>query len=239
MLANPLFKAGRFGYVVKNIIEFLMTLDKQIAEILLDTGSVKVSLDPAFTFTSGLKSPIYCDNRRLITHVDARDLIVQGFIDKTQELGWDFDAVAGTATAGIPWAAFVADKLKKPMVYIRPEPKGHGGGKQVEGDGELIRGKRVLIVEDLFSTGGSSIRSADAVIKELEGEVVGILAIFQYGMQEATDAFEASGYPNAALSNVNVLLDTALERGDLPQEDVDKILPFLDDPSSWFDNLNS
>ena len=128
---------------------------KEIAGILLDIGAVKVSINPPFTWTSGIKSPVYCDNRKLISHPSARKQIVESFVEMMREQNMKPEFLGGTATAAIPWAAFLAHELNLPMVYIRPEKKAHGAGRQVEGD--LPSGKRVLIVEDLISTGGSSV----------------------------------------------------------------------------------
>ena len=130
-------------------------LAKEIAQILLEKQAVKISTDPPFTWTSGMKSPIYCDNRLLISYPEERKKILEGFKNLIAENNLEFDVIGGTATAAIPWAAFLAFDLDKPMVYIRPKPKGHGAGRRVEGTME--KGSRVLIVEDLISTGGSSI----------------------------------------------------------------------------------
>lgn len=210
-----------------------MNLSHQIAKILLEKQAVKISLDNPFTWTSGIRSPIYCDNRKLISHNDARKLIVNGFKTKIEELGWNFDALSGTATAGIPWAAFLAQELDVPMVYVRPKPKEHGAGKQVEGDADALRGKKILVIEDLFSTGGSSIRSAEAVEKEMDAEIVGLVAIFSYGFAECVKNFEESGYKYESLSTLEAMLD--LDEFQSMKADV---LPFKDDPRAWFDNLN-
>ncbi len=129
-------------------------MKKEIAKILLEKNAVKISTDPPFVWTSGLKSPIYCDNRLLVSYIDSRKKIITGFKKLIEDQNLEFDVIAGTATAAITWAAFLAAELDKPMVYVRPKPKGHGTGKQVEGT--MSDGSRVLIVEDLFSTGGSS-----------------------------------------------------------------------------------
>lgn len=216
-----------------------MTLASQIAENLLDKGAVKVSLDPPFTWTSGIKSPIYCDNRKLISHTDSRRIILDGIESRLKELNWNFDVIGGTATAGIPWAAFLAERLNKPMIYIRPEPKGHGAGKQVEGDSDALKDKKVLILEDLFSTGGSSIKSADAVVAELSAEIVGIFAIFSYNFLSCKKNFDESGYKYEFLSDFPTLLDVARNRGMFDQDQVDVLLPFAENPQEWFVNLNN
>lgn len=213
-----------------------MDYTKQIAEILVEKNAVKVSTNPPFTWTSGIKSPIYCDNRKLISHPDACVEVVKGFMDVIMAQGLDFDYVAGTATAGIPWAAFLATQLNVPMVYVRSEAKGHGAGKQVEGDGEALREKRVLVIEDLISTGGSSITTVKALQSELEAEVVGVLAIFQYGFAKANEAFAEIGMPFYSLSNFETLLELLKERGEV--ENVGDILKFAENPADWFENFN-
>jgi len=160
---------------------------RKVAEILLNAKAVKLNVKEPFTYTSGLISPIYTDNRVLISYVEERDTIVDGFIDLIKERGLKPDYIAGTATAGIPWAAFVAEKMKLPMVYVRNKPKGHGAGKQIEG--MLTKGKSVLIIEDLVSTGGSALNSVNAIRNEGKGIVHEVFAIFSYGMDKAETAF--------------------------------------------------
>lgn len=214
-----------------------MNLKEQIASILLEKGAVKISVNPPFTWTSGLKGPIYCDNRQLVSHIDAREAVLEGFQTKLQELGWEFNVIGGTATAAIPWAAFLAERMNKPMIYIRPEPKGHGAGKQVEGDPEFLKGKKVLILEDLFSTGGSSIKSAQAVEREMDSEIVGIMSIFTYDFVTCKSNFKDSGYKYDSLSNFPTLLEVGVEKGLFSEDEKNIILPFAEDPQAWFDNL--
>ena len=133
---------------------------RQVAEILLNVNAVKLNVKEPFTYTSGIVSPIYTDNRVLISYPEERKFIVDGYINLIKERGLKPEYIAGTATAGIPWAAFVAERLDLPMVYVRNKPKGHGAGKQIEG--MLPEGKSVLIIEDLVSTGGSSLNSVQA-----------------------------------------------------------------------------
>src|SRR3989344_6825190 len=134
---------------------------KRIAELLVDIGAVRLSVDPPFTWTSGIKSPIYCDNRMIYSHPDARNFVVDALVSRIKTLHINPDCVAGTATAAIGWAALVADRLDLPFVYVRPKAKEHGGKKRIEGD--LKPGKHVVVVEDLISTGGSSISTVDAL----------------------------------------------------------------------------
>lgn len=212
-----------------------MNIATTIAEALLSIGAVKVSMNPPFTWASGIKSPIYCDNRKLISHVTYRDVVVKGFLEKIAEIkrdtGYEPEVIGGTATAAIPWAAFVAQALSLPMIYIRPEPKGHGAGKQVEGD--IPMGKRVLIVEDLISTGGSSVKAAEAVRKECNATVDYILSIMTYELDEAVSTFEAAKITSSTLTNFTHLIGVARDTGRLPAADVDRVLEFKKSPREW------
>lgn len=161
-----------------------MTRKEAIAQVLLSTGAVKLNVKEPFTFVSGIKSPIYCDNRQMIAYPEEREVIIQGFQEALE--GKEYDILAGTATAGIPWAAFLAHSLQKPMSYIRGEKKSHGAGKQIEG--ASVEGKRVIVIEDLISTGGSSIKAVEAAYAE--GAVsVEVIAIFSYEFPKAYQQF--------------------------------------------------
>ncbi|PIQ79699.1 orotate phosphoribosyltransferase [Candidatus Peregrinibacteria bacterium CG11_big_fil_rev_8_21_14_0_20_41_10] len=207
---------------------------KEIAQILLDTESVKVKLDDPFTWTSGIRSPIYCDNRRLISFPEAREMIVKGLLNLCSEFE-DIDCIAGTATAGIPWASFVAQYLGKPMVYVRSKPKGHGAGKQVEG--VLDAGNRVVIVEDLLSTGGSAINSAEALKREWDVDVVGVVAIFSYGLETLAKKMKAAGLEYMALSDFTTLSALLVEKQEISPTDEARLIKFAEDPETWFANL--
>lgn len=208
-----------------------MDLAKDIAGLLLDIGAVKVRMNPPFTWTSGITSPIYCDNRKLISHPRERKLVVKSLVSLLKETGPLPEFVGGTATAAIPWAAFVAQELDLPMVYIRPEKKEHGAGRQVEGD--LPPGKRVLIVEDLISTGGSSVAAAKAVQAECQGVVTHVLAIVTYELEEAKRKFLEAGLHLSTLTNFSALSTLALERGNISQSEWEKVLEFRKDPRKW------
>lgn len=208
---------------------------KQIAEILLDKKAVKLSFDPPFTYTSGMKAPIYTDNRVLISYPEERKIIVNTFCEIVDERKLKVDCVAGTATAGIPWAAFVADKLMLPMIYIRPQKKEHGGGKQIEG--VLPEGSNVLVVEDLITTGGSSIASVKSVREEGKSNCDNVLAIFTYGFQKSKDAFSEAGCGYTALCDFDTLLEVALERGYVTKDEYAKILEYKKDPPSWAEKM--
>lgn len=205
----------------------------EIARILLETDSVKLNLKQPFKWTSGIVSPIYCDNRRLISFPEYREIIVQGFADLIENLPESPEVIAGTATAAIPWASFVAMKLNLPLLYIRPEPKAHGAGKQIEGAVENFIGKKSVIIEDLISTGGSSLKAAQAVIRELEQKPIGIMAIFEYGFPDATQLFKNEGYIMDTLCNLDQLLDYAASLSYFSEPETDKIRTFAHNPKLW------
>lgn len=191
-----------------------MTREEKVAASLLGTGAVKLNVKEPFTFVSGIKSPIYCDNRQMIAYPVEREVVIEGF--KEALAGKDYDILAGTATAGIPWAAFLAQDLKKPMSYIRGEKKSHGAGKQIEG--ASLEGKKVIVIEDLISTGGSSIKAVEAAYAEGAKEVE-VLAIFSYNFPKAYSQFGEKKIPWAALSNFEVLLKKAAEMNYVSEEE--------------------
>jgi len=205
-----------------------------IAESLLKIKAVKLSLNPPFTWVSGIKSPIYCDNRLFISYVDERRKVVDAFIDRIKQSGLDFDLIAGTATSAIPFAAWIAEKLSLPMVYVRAEKKQHGRGKSVEG--VLNKGDKVIVIEDLISTGKSSVQ----VVKNLReegGEVVGVFSIFSYQFEKADENFKSVGLNYVSLENISSLLEHAVKTGYLTQEDADIINGFRKDPQNWYANF--
>lgn len=176
-------------------------MQKQIAQILLDLQAVQVRLNPPFTWTSGIQAPIYCDNRLLISDVEARRKVVAGFVKLTEDL--EFDVVGGTATAGIPWASFLAEELDLPLIYIRGEAKKHGKQNQIEG--RLNAGQKVLIVEDLISTGKSSLAATEAV-RQAGGEVKDVVAIFTYGFLQAVESFAQADLRFHTLTDLPTLI---------------------------------
>lgn len=212
-----------------------MNIAKQVAEILLNIKAVKVKVDPPFTWTSGIKSPVYCDNRRLISHPEGRKIIVDAFDRIIKENQMAPEVIGGTATAAIPWAAFLAYQMNLPMIYIRPEKKEHGAGKQIEGD--LEPGKKVLIVEDLISTGGSLIKSAKAVREEGKCKVTDVIAIMTWEFEKADDAFKKARLNLTTLTDFTNLIGLAVERGDIKQDEFEKILEFKKGPALWWDKM--
>ena len=212
-----------------------MNTAQAIAQLLLKIKAVTLRTDPPFTWTSGIKAPIYCDNRLMVSYPEAYKKVVTGFKKLITENNLEFDVLSGTATAGIPWAAFLAYDLGKPMVYVRPEPKAHGAGKQVEGT--MPQGARVLIVEDLISTGGSSLQSAAACQKEYKAKVLGVLAIFTYEMSRAAVAFKEAGLPLYALSNFSTLAEIAEQENYITTEQKNQIMGWSTDPEQWWESL--
>lgn len=207
---------------------------KKVAEILLNRNAVKLNVQDPFTYTSGLKGPIYTDNRLLISFPEDRDVIVEGFIDMMNERGLKPEYLVGPATGGIPWAAIMADRLKIPMIYVRSKPKGHGAGKQIEGF--LPEGKSALIIEDLITTGGSALRSVESTRTEGKAIVHDVFAIFTYGTQKAEDSFREASCALSTLTNVEVLLDVAVERGDVSGEEAAAVRDYFKAPAEWGPN---
>lgn len=208
----------------------LETIAQHIAASLLDIEAVALRPQQPFTWTSGLKSPIYCDNRLTMSHPAIREAIADGFAALIQEKFPDAEVVAGTATAGIPHAAWVAQKLGLPMIYIRDKAKGHGKENLIEGT--VKPGQKVIVIEDLISTGGSSLKAAIAV-KETGAVALGVLAIFSYQLDKAAEAFQAADMPLYTLSNYSTLLEVALEKGKIKQEDMELLRSWRSNPAAF------
>ena len=199
-----------------------------LAGCLLEVGAVRLQPLEPFTWASGLKSPIYCDNRQLLGFPAVRDQIVEALVTRSAAL--DPTLIAGAATAGVPWAAMVADRLKLPMAYVRPTPKNHGMGRQVEGP--LAKGHRVVLIEDLISTGMSSLRCAEALRAE-GAEVPAVLALFSYGLPQAEAAFAAAHIAIAVLSSFEVLSAEAEARGILDLAGSEALKTWRADTVAW------
>lgn len=202
-----------------------------VAKALLDAGAVRLSPKSPFTWASGLKSPIYCDNRQLLGTPGLRGAIADALAVRAAELSPTM--IAGTSTAGIPWAALVADRLNLPMAYVRPEPKKHGMGRQVEGP--HADGHRVVLIEDLISTGGSSLQCVEALQRE-DAVVLGVLALFSYGLPQAEEAFRTAGVDLQVLSTFEALSIEATANGILDPGDTAALLDWRRDTVSWSKN---
>ncbi len=203
----------------------------RIAEYLLTIGAVKLSPDQPFTWTSGIKSPIYCDNRMIYSHPDARDFVVAALANRVKNLHIEPDVIAGTATAAIGWAALVADRLKLPFVYVRTKPKEHGAKKRIEGD--LKADKHVLVVEDLISTGGSSASTVEALRDEGKCVVTDVVSIFTYELLPALEKAREVKVNLHPLCSMSTLLEVALAHDRITKEQAEIIADFSRDPEDW------
>jgi orotate phosphoribosyltransferase len=207
-----------------------MTNEKAVAEKLLQVNAIKLSPQTPFTWASGWKSPIYCDNRRILSFPFIRDFIKSEMCNVIFEEFAGAEMLAGVATAGIAWGAMAADQLKLPYIYVRPKPKEHGLGNQIEGFYEA--GQKVLVIEDLISTGKSSLQVCD-VLKAAGVEVVGMVSIFTYGFDAAREAFAAAGIAYRSLTNYETLIGLAIEKGILPAELQNTLLNWQQNPAGW------
>ncbi|MBG9982459.1 orotate phosphoribosyltransferase [Aerococcaceae bacterium DSM 111020] len=204
-------------------------LEQRFAEILLHIGAVTLSPENPYTWSSGLRAPIYCDNRLTMSHPILYREIIQGLVQLVNEHYPDATAIAGTATAGIPHATLIADRLELPMVYVRDKAKGHGKENQIEG--QLAPGSTVVMVEDLISTGGSVIRAAQAV-RDAGFEVLGTVAIMTYQLPIATEAFNHATLSYHTLTNYEQLISVASRNPELKQYQ-QSLLTWFQDPQSW------
>jgi orotate phosphoribosyltransferase len=211
-----------------------MTNEKAVAEKLLQVEAVRLSPEKPFTWASGWKSPIYCDNRKVLGFPYIRDFIKSELCNVIFEKFPDVELLAGVATAGIAWGAMAADQLKLPYIYVRPKPKEHGLGNQIEG--YYQSGQKTLIIEDLISTGKSSLQVVD-VAREAGLDVVGMVSIFTYGFQQADDAFAAKGVSYTSLTNYENLVGIALEKGIISSELENTLLNWRRDPANWTGNF--
>ncbi len=200
------------------------------AEYLLQIKAIKLQPAKPFTWASGWKSPIYCDNRMTLSFPAVRGFIRDAFADRVRQLYPDAGLIAGVATGAIAHGALVADRLQLPFIYVRSGAKDHGLGNQIEGYFE--KGQKVVVIEDLISTGGSSL-GAVRVLREAGCDVLGMIAIFTYGFSKATDAFAAEGCRLDTLSNYSVLVDMAAASGYITQGDVETLKEWRREPSVW------
>ena len=207
-----------------------MTDAKAVAEKLLQVNAIKLNPEQPFTWASGWKSPIYCDNRKVLSFPFIRDFIKSEMCNVIFEKFPDAELLAGVATAGIAWGAMAADQLKLPYIYVRPKPKEHGLGNQIEGFYE--KGQKVVVIEDLVSTGKSSLQVVD-VLKEQGLEVVGMVSIFTYGFVAATEGFQKASLNYYSLTDYPTLIESAVEKGMVSAEQQEVLLKWRDDPAKW------
>jgi orotate phosphoribosyltransferase len=210
-----------------------MTDASVIAEKLLQVSAVKLNPEQPYTWASGWKSPIYCDNRSVLSHPYVRDFIKSELCNVIFEKFEGAEVLAGVATAGIPWGAMAADQLKLPFIYVRPKPKEHGLGNQIEG--QYQSGQKVLVIEDLISTGKSSLQAVDALL-EKGLNVIGMVSIFTYGFTVASQNFEERGLKVYSLTDYPTLLTLALQKGLIHEDQLAMLDQWRQDPANWKNN---
>ncbi len=207
-----------------------MTDAKVVAEKLLQVNAVKLNPGQPFTWASGWKSPIYCDNRKILSFPFIRDFIKSEMCNLIFEKFPEAELLAGVATAGIAWGAMAADQLKLPYIYVRPKPKEHGMGNQIEG--YYNTGQKTIVIEDLVSTGKSSLQVVE-VLKQQGLEVCGMVSIFTYGFQVATEAFEKSSLTYHSLTDYPTLIEIAIKKGIISADQEEILLKWRDNPAEW------
>ena len=208
----------------------IMTDAKAVAEKLLQVNAVKLNPEQPFTWASGWKSPIYCDNRKVLSFPFIRDFIKSEMCNVVYEKFPDAGMLAGVATAGIAWGAMAADQLKLPYIYVRPKPKEHGLGNQIEGFYE--KEQKVVVIEDLISTGKSSLQVVN-VLREQGLDVIGMVSIFTYGFAVATEAFNKASLTYYSLTDYPTLIESAVQKGIVSANQQDVLLKWRDDPANW------
>jgi len=207
-----------------------MTNEKAVAEKLLQVNAVTLSPNKPFTWASGWKSPIYCDNRKILSFTHIREFVKSEMCNLIFDKFPDANLLAGVSTAGIAWGALAADQLKLPFVYVRPKPKEHGLGNQVEGYYE--KGQKTVVIEDLISTGKSSLQVVEA-LRKADIEVMGMVSIFNYGFAAAKEAFERASVTFYSLTNYPTMISLAIEKVIVNHEQEAVLLKWQDDPSTW------
>jgi orotate phosphoribosyltransferase len=207
-----------------------MTDARAVAEKLLQVNAIQLNPQQPFTWASGWKSPIYCDNRKVLSFPFIREFIKSEMCNTVFEKYPDAELLAGVATAGIAWGAMVADQLKLPFIYVRPKPKEHGLGNQVEGF--YHKGQKTVVIEDLVSTGKSSLHVVE-VLKERGLQVMGMVSIFNYGFTVAMEAFAKASLEYYSLTDYPTLIELALQKGIVPAKQLDVLLKWRDSPSNW------
>lgn len=206
------------------------SIDKKLAKSLMDIKAVLLRPQEPFTWASGWHSPIYCDNRRILSHPELRAQVAQWLADKAMELYPEAEVVAGVATGAIAHGVLAADRMQKPFVYVRPKPKDHGTGSQIEG--ELAPGKKVVVIEDLISTGMSSLAAVKA-LRDAGAQVLGMVAIFTYGFDLAAQRFGEDKVRLDTLSNYSALVDVASETGYISSAAKTLLHEWRENPSEW------
>lgn len=207
-----------------------METAKKIAAELLAIKAVFLSPDKPFTWASGIKSPIYCDNRLILTSPSTRNIVETSIAESVKRYYPEAEVLMGTSTAGIAHAAIAAHLLGMPMGYVRGSAKDHGRGNQIEG--RLEKGQKVVVIEDLISTAGSCIEVVNA-LREHGAELLGVVSIFTYGMKKGLDRLAEAGVENHSLSNFDALVEVAIEEGYVKADDEERLKKFISNPSDW------
>jgi orotate phosphoribosyltransferase len=210
-----------------------MTNEQAVAEKLLQVKAIRLNVKEPFTWASGWKSPIYCDNRKVLSFPHVREFIKSEMCNVIFEQFANAELLAGVATAGIAWGAMAADQLKLPYIYVRPKPKEHGLGNQVEGFYEA--GQKAVVVEDLISTGKSSLEVVE-VLRKAGVEVIGMVSIFTYGFDVAREAFQKAGVEYRSLTNYPTLINLAIEKNIVEASEQEVLLKWAKDPAHWLVN---
>jgi orotate phosphoribosyltransferase len=229
-------KIRQYNLMVNDSINFgaMEILDQsiaaEVADKLLEIQAIRLQPEKPFTWASGWKSPIYCDNRLSLSFPEVRNLIKNHLVDSVSHFFQNVEAIAGVATAGIPQGALIANELELPFIYVRSKPKGHGMENMIEG--KITPGQKVVVVEDLVSTGGSSLKAAED-LKNAGFEVLGMVAIFSYGFEVAAQNFSKAGVKLVCLSHYDALLPIAVKRNYVTAEMLDSLSEWRKDPGSW------
>jgi len=210
-----------------------MTNEQAVAEKLLQVKAIRLNVKEPFTWASGWKSPIYCDNRKVLSFPHVREFIKSEMCNVIFEQFADAELLAGVATAGIAWGAMAADQLKLPYIYVRPKPKEHGLVNQIEGFYEA--GQKVVVVEDLISTGKSSLEVVE-VLRKAGVEVIGMVSIFTYGFEVAREAFQKAAVEYRSLTNYPTLINLAIEKNIVEASEQEVLLKWAKDPAHWLVN---
>ena len=207
-----------------------MSTPKHFAEKLLQIKALQINLQNPYTWASGWRSPVYCENRKVLSYPHVRDFVKSELANMVLEHFPDAEVIAGVATAGIPHGVMAADLLKLPFIYVRSKPKEHGMGNQIEG--VLEKGQKIVVIEDLVSTGKSSLETVD-VLRAAGGEVIGMCALFTYGFPVADEAFKKAGVPLKTISNYGALMEVAEEQSLLATEQKETFGQWRLDPGNW------
>jgi orotate phosphoribosyltransferase len=205
-------------------------LHLEITKKLLEINTIKIQPSNPFTWASGWKSPIYCDNRKILSYPETRSFVRDKFVEIIAEKYPAAEVIAGVATGAIAHGALVAEKLGLPFIYVRTKPKGHGLENLIEGD--LRPGQKVVVIEDLISTGDSSLKAAEA-INNFGGKVVGMLAIFTYNFDVANEKFRQENIELTTLGHYQALISMALEMGEVSEDQVQTLMEWREDPANW------